>query len=101
MNERVRLQLRLQHTVEGLSIAAISYYVANITELLLEGVGQYSPSLDAKAVTAGLTPFILVGVGMTIVGVRRYHRRSDRCHAAIWKFDVDGVARRSSGVHLV
>jgi uncharacterized membrane-anchored protein len=30
MNERTRMQLRLQATVEGLSVAAISYYVVGL-----------------------------------------------------------------------
>ena len=36
MNERTRMQLRLQQTVEGLSIAAISYYVVQLVFYLLE-----------------------------------------------------------------
>ncbi len=38
MGERVRLQLRLQQTVEGLSVAAITYYVASVFHLLFEGM---------------------------------------------------------------
>ena len=37
MAERVRLQLRLQQTVEGLSIAAITYYISSVVHLLFEG----------------------------------------------------------------
>jgi len=38
MNERAQLQLRLQQTVEGLSVAAISYYVLNLIHFALEGL---------------------------------------------------------------
>ena len=36
MNERTRLQLRLQTTVEGLSVAAISYYVVALFDYLVK-----------------------------------------------------------------
>ena len=38
MNERTRLQLRLQTTVEGLSVAAVSYYVVGLFGYLVKGV---------------------------------------------------------------
>ena len=38
MNERTRLQLRLQATVEGLSVAAISYYVVGLFGYVVKGV---------------------------------------------------------------
>ncbi len=37
MNRRARLQLRLQQTVEGLSVAAISYYVVGLVNYLAKG----------------------------------------------------------------
>ena len=41
MNRRSQLQLRLQQTVEGLSVAAISYYMVGLTRYGLEA-GQAS-----------------------------------------------------------
>src|SRR3546814_6744743 len=38
MNNRAKLQLRLQQTVEGLSVAAISYYVVSLLGYLLKGI---------------------------------------------------------------
>ena len=38
MNERAKVQLRLQQTVEGLSVAAISYYVVSLLAYLLKGL---------------------------------------------------------------
>jgi len=38
MNNRAKLQLRLQQTVEGLSVAAISYYVVSLLAYLLKGI---------------------------------------------------------------
>ena len=37
MNNRARLQLRLQQTVEGLSVAAVSYYVVGLVGYLAKG----------------------------------------------------------------
>ena len=37
MNDRTRLQLRLQQTVEGLSVAAIAYYVVSLFGYLAKG----------------------------------------------------------------
>ena len=39
MEKRGHQQLRLQETVEGLSVAAISYYVIGIVAKLIEGIG--------------------------------------------------------------
>ena len=37
MNDRARMQLRLQETVEGLSVAAISYYVVGLAAYVFKG----------------------------------------------------------------
>ena len=67
-----QLQLRLQSTVEGLSIAAISYYVIS---LLLYG------GKALKAAGAPVNPEIVVGVLIPLVlwavwrTTRRIHRK--------------------------
>jgi uncharacterized membrane-anchored protein len=38
MNKRAKLQLRLQQTVEGLSVAAVSYYVVGLIAYLVKGI---------------------------------------------------------------
>jgi uncharacterized membrane-anchored protein len=43
MSERARMQLRLQQTVEGLSVAAISYYVASLLHYVFESAEHYMP----------------------------------------------------------
>ena len=80
MNERVRMQLRLQQTVEGLSVAAITYYIASITHLILEGAHKRAEWLDPTLATAlavpfrfgllgGLMPFLLASssLGVTLI----------------------------------
>ena len=40
MNRRARLQLRLQQTVEGLSVVAISYYLLGLLGYLVKGLAH-------------------------------------------------------------
>jgi len=70
MDRRADLQLRLQKTVEGLSVVAISYYAVNLAGYLLDplasGAGVPKPWL-----TAGLTPVVIVAVFLIVRRVRR------------------------------
>jgi len=65
MNKRADLQLRLQKTVEGLSVVAISYYAINLVAYLLaplsEPLGISKTTLTAAAVipVIGLVWFVI------------------------------------------
>ncbi|WP_245412044.1 DUF3422 family protein [Methylocella silvestris] len=72
MNERVRMQLRLQQTVEGLSVAAITYYISSIVHLMLEGAHQQEHELNPALATAIAVPFI---AGFVWWNVRRLRER--------------------------
>lgn len=76
MEQRARQQLRLQETVEGLSVAAISYYAIGIVSKLLESLGHYAPVLNEKAVMLIVIPAVIVGVWWSVRRVRH------RIHAA-------------------
>jgi uncharacterized membrane-anchored protein len=74
MNERARLQLRLQATVEGLSVAAISYYLVGLFGYVVKaahdaGLLRVEPSY----VTAGFVPLALAGVWWVVRRIRRKH----------------------------
>jgi uncharacterized membrane-anchored protein len=73
MNERGRVQLRLQQTVEGLSVAAISYYVASLAHLVLEGAHGAGVHVDPALGTAVVVPFALVGVAWVVRCIRQSH----------------------------
>lgn len=73
MNERARLQLRLQQTVEGLSVAAITYYVASLAHLVLEGLHKAGVPVDPTIGTAVVVPFALAGVALVVRRIRRRH----------------------------
>jgi len=73
MNERARIQLRLQQTVEGLSVAAITYYVASLIHLLFEGAHAAGLHVDPNLATAFTVPFALIGVAWLVRRIRHGH----------------------------
>jgi uncharacterized membrane-anchored protein len=74
MGERVRLQLRLQQTVEGLSIAAITYYIAGLLHLVFDGLHARGWPVEPIVATAAALPFIIAAVGFTVWRIRHRHR---------------------------
>lgn len=79
MNRRAQLQLHLQQTVEGLSVAAIAYYAVGLVGYLAKGAKAAGWGLDAELVTGLAVPVLAVGV---FVAVRRIRRRvHDAQHA--------------------
>ena len=69
MDRRADLALRLQHTVEGLSVVAISYYAVSLAGYvagpLLEDWGVEKPW-----VLAGLTPLVIAAVWIMVRRIR-------------------------------
>ena len=70
MNRRSQLQFRLQETVEGLSIVAISYYMVGLIGYLLGGLPLEEWGLSKTVLTAGSIPLVLIVVGYTIHRVK-------------------------------
>lgn len=60
MNRRAKLQLRLQQTVEGLSVAAITYYAAGL-------IGYFAKA--AKSLGLQVDPDLTVGLSIPVVAV--------------------------------
>lgn len=71
MNRRARLQLRLQQTVEGLSIAAVTYYVVGLVGYVARGLKGAGMAVDTAMVTAASVPVVALLVAL---GVRRVRR---------------------------
>jgi len=65
-------QFRLQQTVEGLSIIAISYYLIGIISYMLEGLHGRLP-IDKPLAVALIAPVVLVIVYFGIRRLRRVH----------------------------
>ncbi len=78
MNERTQLQLRLQQTVEGLSVAAISYYVVGLVSYLFKGLkdrGLLPVSTDVA--TALSVPLVIIAMAFVIRRIRNIHLRNN------------------------
>lgn len=78
MNARTRLQLRLQQTVEGLSIAAISYYVVALLAHITEGIraAGYLP-LPETLTTAISVPVVIIAIALLVRRIRKRHLTTD------------------------
>ena len=74
MNTRAAQQLRLQQAVEGLSVAAITYYVAGLFQYAGKGLKAVGVQINPELVTGLLIPVI---AGAVWFGLRRLHQRLD------------------------
>lgn len=72
MNERQDVQLKLQSTVEGLSVAAITYYIVGLISYLAKGAQGLGWPWGAEATAAAAIPVVAIAVWWSI---RRLHRR--------------------------
>ena len=71
MNERTRLQLRLQTTVEGLSVAAVSYYVVGLFGYLVRGLHDEGVPVDISLATALFVPVAVLAIWWVVRRIRR------------------------------
>ena len=70
MDRRADLALRLQNTVEGLSVVAVSYYAVNLAGYLLAPIAEVA-HIAKPVMTALLVPVILAVVWGFIRRVRK------------------------------
>lgn len=77
MNRRARLQLRLQRTVEGLSIAAVSYYVVGLVAYMLKGGKGFGLMIDPATITSISVPIVVVSVALIVRQIRNHHSDVD------------------------
>ncbi|HTY94357.1 MAG TPA: DUF3422 domain-containing protein [Steroidobacteraceae bacterium] len=71
MNRRAHLQLRLQQTVEGLSVIAISYYAVGVLGYCAKATAHFLPGFDPNIALGVLALPIVVAVWLLM---RRLHR---------------------------
>jgi uncharacterized membrane-anchored protein len=76
MNNRANLQLRLQHTVEGLSVAAVSYYIVGLVGYLAKGFEDWGPHFKAATVTSMAVPIAICLVWFLVKSIRKHHSAS-------------------------
>lgn len=77
MNNRARLQLRLQQTVEGLSVAAISYYVIGLLSYVIKGLPMFHDIVSSELLISGLVPVVLISIWWTVRRIRNSHSDHD------------------------
>jgi uncharacterized membrane-anchored protein len=71
MDQRADLQLRLQKTVEGLSVVAISYYAVNLLHYMLGPIAEAAFEIPSYALDIALVPLVVLGVWLMIRRLRR------------------------------
>jgi uncharacterized membrane-anchored protein len=77
MDRRARLQLRLQETVEGLSIAAITYYVVGLVGYAAKALKAAGTPVDAELASGIAIPIVAVLAALGVRYVRRTIREAD------------------------
>ena len=80
MERRAALQLRLQETVEGLSVVVLSYYTVGLLDYLVQGLVALGLAAPAKSlVPAAAVPLVVAGVWLSVRWLRRrLHRHLDQ-----------------------
>ncbi|MGY8905515.1 MAG: DUF3422 family protein [Burkholderiales bacterium] len=72
MNTRQDMQLKLQSTVEGLSVAAITYYIVGLVSYVAKAAQPLGWPLGAETTSAIAIPVVAFGVWWLL---RRLHRK--------------------------
>ncbi|MBI2772590.1 MAG: DUF3422 domain-containing protein [Burkholderiales bacterium] len=73
MNTRQGLQLKLQSTVEGLSVAAITYYIVGLVSYLAKAAHAVGWPWSAESTAACAIPFVALAVWWSL---RRLHHKA-------------------------
>ena len=71
MDRRASVQLRLQQTVEGLSVVAITYYAAGLVGYVTKGLKAGGLGIDPELSIALAIPAVLVVVALALRRTRR------------------------------
>lgn len=81
MNRRARLQLRLQQWVEGLSVAAVSYYVIGLINYIAKGAYDSGMGINPELVTALAVVPVVLGIWLFVRFIRARHSHDPDEHA--------------------
>jgi uncharacterized membrane-anchored protein len=71
MNRRAGLQLRLQSTVEGLSVAAVTYYLVGLVGYAAKALKAGGLPVDVDVAMGASIPVIVL---LAALGIRRIRR---------------------------
>ncbi len=70
-NRRAKMQLRLQETVEGLSVAAVTYYVVGLVGYVAKGAKAAGSDWNPDLVMAISIPVVAVAVALGVRKIRK------------------------------
>jgi uncharacterized membrane-anchored protein len=79
MDRRAKLQLRLQQTVEGLSVAAITYYAAGLVAYVAKAAKAGGLKIDPDLTVGAAIPVLAL---IVLLGLRKVHRSLLSGHSA-------------------
>ncbi|PTN12687.1 DUF3422 family protein [Nitrosomonas aestuarii] len=71
MDNRAHVQLRLQETVEGLSVVVLSYYLLGLIGYGLKAIKATGYMINVELITGIAIPIVVVAVFFTVRGFRR------------------------------
>lgn len=72
MDRRSRIQLMMQHTVEGFSVVVISYYLIGLLKMALDALRESGMEFNTPLILGVAIPIVMTAV---FLGVRRIHYR--------------------------
>jgi uncharacterized membrane-anchored protein len=75
MNRRAKTQLRLQTTIEGLSVAAVTYYVVGLVGITAKGIESMGVALNVTIVTMASIPIV---AALAFLGIHRLRAKISR-----------------------
>ncbi|WP_419909790.1 DUF3422 family protein [Hoeflea sp.] len=78
MNRRAKLQLRLQQTVEGLSVAAVSYYVVGLVNYVAKAAKDSGLPVNPSLATGISVPIVIAVVWLLVRRIRRHSNDTDK-----------------------
>ena len=73
MDKRAHLQLRLQQTVEGLSVAAISYYVIGLVGYFAKLTHYTGVEIAPETLTGASVPVVVIAIWLLVRRIRNRH----------------------------
>lgn len=71
VDRRAAAQLKLQHNVEGLSVVVLTYYLANLLKIALEGLKSTGLHFDSSLLVTLAIPLLGYGVWRAVRHARR------------------------------
>ncbi len=78
MDNRAHLQLRLQETVEGLSVVVLSYYLLGLISYGLKAIKAIGITINVEILTGIAIPIVVVGVFFAVRNIRNLVNKQHR-----------------------